>query len=55
MIKLNNRIIEQNYFGDGTLKCAVPPPISVCAKNLYRYDADSELFTLVALHGGEFQ
>ena len=49
MIKLNNRIIEQDYFGDGTLKCTVPPPISVCAKILWCYDADSELFTLAAL------
>ena len=49
MIKLNDYTIEQDAFGDGTLKCTVPPPISVCAKILWCYDADSELFTIASL------
>jgi ribose-phosphate pyrophosphokinase len=49
MIKLNDNIIRQDRFGDGTLKCVVPPPVPGYAEILWCYDNDTELFTLQCL------
>lgn len=54
MIKLNNVLIKQETFGDGTLKCATPSFMrwedEDCSfEILWCYDSDSELFTLITL------
>ena len=55
MIKLNGTLVEQEQFGDGSLKCKIPFPVSVGngkhdTKNiLWCYDSDAELFTLFSL------
>lgn len=54
MIKINGYQIKQESFGDGTLKCEVPPHTVVAgtgyvAHVLWCYDNDSELFTLSCL------
>lgn len=51
MIKLNDHIIEQDSFGDGTLKCALPAINSVGSLIVitWCYDNDAELFTLWSL------
>ena len=52
MIKFNNIVINQERFGDGTLKCdAVNGSVINSASNEFTwlYDNDSELFTLYCL------
>lgn len=51
MIKLNDHVIEQDCFGDGTLKCALPPINSAGSLIVitWCYDNDAELFTLWSL------
>ena len=55
MIKFNGVLIEQDHFGDGTLKCNTPG-LSPTGNGKYDkkeilwcYDSDSELFTIIAL------
>ena len=51
MIKLNDHVIEQDCFGDGTLKCALPAINSAGSLIVitWCYDNDAELFTLWSL------
>lgn len=51
MIKLENKIISQETFGDGTLKCFIPPIESArsFANITWCYDCDAELFCLWSL------
>lgn len=50
MIKLNDVIINQESFGDGTLKCQVPvEAISLSFNFTWCYDYDGELFALWCL------
>lgn len=55
MIKLNGLLINQEHFGDGTLKCTVPFPLPIgngkcdTKKITWCYDSDAELFTLISL------
>lgn len=48
MIVVNGKGIEQDHFGDGTLKCEAMWDFQIHNKNMIRwmYDNDSELFTL---------
>ncbi len=52
MIKVNGVLIEQDKFGDGTLKCKEPElgknPYST-KTILWCYDNDAELFTIISL------
>ena len=49
MIKLNEQIIEQNHFPDGTLlmKCNAEP--GKCGTITWQYESDAELFALYSL------
>ena len=54
MIKLNDVLIRQETFGDGTLKCEEPSFMRWDEDDrsfeiLWCYDSDSELFTLIVL------
>ena len=51
MIKLNGEIINQEHFGDNTLKCAVPSTINgaINFDFTWCYENDAELFTLWCL------
>lgn len=50
MIRINNKIIKQEQFGDGTLKCPVYEIANNSPVNItWCYDNDSELFTLWCL------
>ena len=57
MIKVNDKVIEQEKFGDGTLKCDAPnifyPYLEDNNNNIYKitwcYDNDAELFALWCL------
>lgn len=51
MIKIDNTIVTQEMFGDGTLKCPIPP-IETARGFIYItwcYDNDTELFCLWSL------
>lgn len=51
MIKIDNDIVKQETFGDGTLKCPIPP-IAAARGFIYItwcYDNDAELFCLWSL------
>lgn len=51
MIKVNGHIIQQDTFGDGTLKCEAIAGIHIKEENeiLWLYDNDAELFALYSI------
>ncbi len=55
MIKVNEFVIAQNQFPDGTLRLSLPNRLLKTSSNVvnisWNYESDAELFTLIAVRG----